>query len=134
MSLLALCLHVVGGPKGQEGRDAGAWGVQGILNLSVSPQDRELRPEEIEGKGLGKELEFPECGAVGGGLSTLQEEQEGRRASVREYGDKTEQGGVERTPSCQFPGPTCQVGHGPLFLFVHSANTSWVPTVCLAQC
>lgn len=35
-------------------------GVQGIPNPSVPPQDRELRPEEIEGKGFGKEIEFPE--------------------------------------------------------------------------
>ena len=33
-------------------------GVQGIPNHSVTPQDRELRPEEIEGKGFGEELAF----------------------------------------------------------------------------
>ena len=70
------CLYVVGlsgGPKRTRG-GAGTWGVvQGIRNPSVFPQDRELRPEEIEGKGLGKELEFPGWGALGGGLSSLQE-------------------------------------------------------------
>ena len=63
------CLYVVGlsgGPKRTRG-GAGTWGVvQGIRNPSVFPQDRELRPEEIEGKGLGKELEFPGWGALGG--------------------------------------------------------------------
>lgn len=112
----ALCLHVVGdrvGPKKPEGRGAATWVAQGIVNPSVSPQDRELRPEEIEGKGLGKVPEFLERGAWGGGLSRLQEELGARRLPgiVRGDADKAEQGGAERTPSCQFPGHICQEGH-----------------------
>lgn len=40
-------------------------GVQGMSNPSVPPQDRELRPEEIEGKGFRKELEFLEGWGLG---------------------------------------------------------------------
>lgn len=36
-----------------------------------------------------------------------------------ETGDKTEQGGVDKTPSCQLPGLICWMGRGPhLYLFI----------------
>lgn len=82
-----------GAPKNKKG------GVQGISNPSVPPQDRELRPEEIEGKG------FPERTRVSGGvglgvhtgegLSSLPEELEARKRlqGTHETGDKVEHGG-----------------------------------------
>lgn len=54
----ACCGGLSGEPQRTRRKRAGAWVVQGILNPSVPPQDRELRPEEIEGKGFGKELGF----------------------------------------------------------------------------
>ena len=110
----------------------------------LCPQDRELRPEEIEGKGFWKRLVSPKGWAEGGAhrvgalgvASAGRQEELGSRRRLQEMEEMETTldregltGPPAVSPQISLPGRL----RAP-FISGHSANTSRVLAMCLALC